>query len=229
MSKSNRVRCISAAAFSSVLMAFGSIALADEQIVSISPSAPAFGESDTSIVLSIDYATNPANEGATGLGVKIFYDNTLLSADDLALNEALGGQPQIAGISADTNDDDNDPTTNEKIIVAWLQKNTTGLSPEPIPWPETDHTDGVKLYDLTFGRKDADFSGKTTINFRLDTAAGFDAKADSVEVIFKDDETAPEITLSETSVTIEAVGANYFGRQLYGIFRFCSHDHRNRQ
>ena len=206
MTKPNRVRCISAAAFSSVLMAFGSIALADEQIVSISPSAPAFGESDTSIVLSIDYATNPANEGATGLGVKIFYDNTLLSADDLALNEALGGQPQIAGISADTNDDDNDPTTNEKIIVAWLQKNTTGLSPEPIPWPETDHTDGVKLYDLTFGRKDADFTGKTTINFRLDTAAGFDAKADSVEVIFKDDETAPEITLSETSVTIEAVG-----------------------
>ncbi|MDG1115223.1 MAG: HYR domain-containing protein [Pseudomonadales bacterium] len=180
-----------------------SAAYGDQQIVTVSPSSPAFGEADDSVVLAIKYATDPVNKGATGLGLKIFYNGDLLQADDLALNEGVGGTPTV-GVADDTDDGDNDPSTDKKIIVAWLQKNTTGLTPEPIPWPEIDHTDGVTLYDLTFGRKDAAFVGKTTLNFQVDTAAGFDPLAESVDVIFKDDEVSPVITLDGSSVSVEA-------------------------
>jgi hypothetical protein len=179
------------------------VAYGDQQIVSVSPSSPAFGESDESVVLAIKYATDPVNSGATGLGLKIFYNGDLLKADDLVLNDDVGGTPTV-GVADDAGDDDNDPSTDKKIIVAWLQKNTTGLSPEPIPWPEIDHTDGATLYELTFGRVDAAFTGKTTLNFQMDTAAGFDPLAESVDVIFKDDETPPEITLDGNSVSVEA-------------------------
>ena len=54
--------------------------------------------------------------------------------------------------------------------------------------------------------QNASFIGKTTVNFVLDSATGFINDSSSVEIIFKDDEIKPTITLAESSVTIEAQG-----------------------
>ena len=191
--------------FACVLSALAAKAGADQQIITVDPVAPAFGESDSSVTISVVYSTDPANTAATGLGVTMFFNSSLLSGDGLAVNDELGGQRTGPALSDDSNDDDNDPSTDKKLIVAWIENTeSSGFGgSESVPWPEVDDfSDGVKLMDVTFGRADPDFTGTTTVNFAVDTAAGFDASAESVDIIFKDDETPPELSLAESTLTI---------------------------
>jgi len=199
---------ISKAALASSML-LTSAAFADKQIVTVSPADPAFGESDQAITLSVNYSTDPAGKGATGLGVRLYLNSAQLSPDDISVSEDVGGKFQGLTLVDDTTDDDNDPSTDKKVIVAWSENTRTeGFNTVSVPWPEVeDFSEGVKLFDITLGRASETFVGTSTINFTLDTAAGFDADAPSVAIIFKDDETAPTITLAESSVTIEAVGA----------------------
>jgi MYXO-CTERM domain-containing protein len=191
------------------VIAFSAQAIADKQIITVEPSIPAFGESDETITISVNYSTDPAGTSATGLGVTLYFNSELLEGKDIQVNSELGGSQTGPAVANDTADEDNDPSTDQKVIVAWVE-NTQSCGfgcTESVPWPEVeDFTSGVKLMDVIFGRASSTFTGKTSINFKLDTAAGFDAMAESVEVIFKDDETPPEITLAESSVTISAQG-----------------------
>ena len=196
-----------AALSSAVLMA--SAAVADNQIITVSPAEPAFGESDESVTFSVVYATDPENTGVPGFGLKMYFNSAVLEGKALNVNPDIGGQQTGPSVQADSADGDNDASTDKVVVVAWIEntKQEGFGDTVSVPWPEVeDFTGGVSIIDVTFGRADTTFTGKSQVNFILSTAAGFDAKANSFDIIFKDDETAPVVTLGESSVTIEAVG-----------------------
>ena len=198
---------IKAALSSVVLMA--SAAVADNQIITVSPAEPAFGESDESVTFSVVYATDPENTGVPGFGLKMYFNSAVLEGKALNVNADIGGQQTGPSVQADSADGDNDASTDKVVVVAWIEntKQEGFGDTVSVPWPEVeDFTGGVSIIDVTFGRADTTFTGKSQINFILSTAAGFDAKADSFDIVFKDDETAPVVTLGDSSVTIEAVG-----------------------
>ena len=196
------------AALSSVVL-MASAAVADNQIITVSPAEPAFGESDESVTFSVVYATDPENTGVPGFGLKMYFNSAVLEGKALNVNPDIGGQQTGPSVQADSADGDNDTSTDKVVVVAWIEntKQEGFGDTVSVPWPEVeDFTGGVSIIDVTFGRADTTFTGKSQINFILSTAAGFDAKADSFDIVFKDDETAPVVTLGESSVTIEAVG-----------------------
>ena len=196
------------AALSSVVL-MASAAVADNQIITVSPAEPAFGESDESVTFSVVYATDPENTGVPGFGLKMYFNSAVLEGKALNVNPDIGGQQTGPSVQADSADGDNDTSTDKVVVVAWIEntKQEGFGDTVSVPWPEVeDFTGGVSIIDVTFGRADTTFTGKSQINFILSTAAGFDAKADSFDIVFKDDETAPVVTLGDSSVTIEAVG-----------------------
>ena len=196
------------AALSSVVL-IASAAVADNQIITVSPAEPAFGESDESVTFSVVYATDPENTGVPGFGLKMYFNSAVLEGKALNVNPDIGGQQTGPSVQADSADGDNDTSTDKVVVVAWIEntKQEGFGDTVSVPWPEVeDFTGGVSIIDVTFGRADTTFTGKSQINFILSTAAGFDAKADSFDIVFKDDETAPVVTLGDSSVTIEAVG-----------------------
>ena len=196
------------AALSSVVL-MASAAVADNQIITVSPAEPAFGESDESVTFSVVYATDPENTGVPGFGLKMYFNSAVLEGKALNVNPDIGGQQTGPSVQADSADGDNDTSTDKVVVVAWIEntKQEGFGDTVSVPWPEVeDFTGGVSIIDVTFGRADTTFTGKSQVNFILSTAAGFDAKANSFDIIFKDDETAPVVTLGESSVTIEAVG-----------------------
>ena len=186
-----------------------SAAVADNQIITVSPAEPAFGESDESVTFSVVYATDPENTGVPGFGLKMYFNSAVLEGKALNVNPDIGGQQTGPSVQADSADGDNDTSTDKVVVVAWIEntKQEGFGDTVSVPWPEVeDFTGGVSIIDVSFGRADTTFTGKSQVNFILSTAAGFDAKANSFDIIFKDDETAPVVTLGESSVTIEAVG-----------------------
>lgn len=194
-----------------LLSSFSAFTFADRQIVTISPEMPAFGENDQEIDLQVVYSTDPANLAATGLGLKLYFNSALLEGLELTANEELGGSRTGPSVQKDTSDGDGDPNTDFVIVTAWQERTeTSGFgNVESVPWPEVeDFSAGVALLNLKFGRKDPAFSGTTTINLALETAACCEAQAESVDVIFKDDETPPEISFKddEREFTVEAQG-----------------------
>ena len=196
------------AALSSVVL-MASAAVADNQIITVSPAEPAFGESDESVTFSVVYATDPENTGVPGFGLKMYFNSAVLEGKALNVNPDIGGQQTGPSVQADSADGDNDTSTDKVVVVAWIEntKQEGFGDTVSVPWPEVeDFTGGVSIIDVSFGRADTTFTGKSQVNFILSTAAGFDAKANSFDIIFKDDETAPVVTLGESSVTIEAVG-----------------------
>jgi hypothetical protein len=175
-------------------------------LISTDPIDPSLSPEATELVLGVNYATDPAGTGAPGFGIKTFWDGSLLNRTKYARNQELGGFYVGSSEQADTNDLDNDPKTTKFRVVSWIggSKEDENGDSVSVPWPEIDFAEGVKLFDLTFEKVDAAFVGKTTINFVLDSATGFVNDPSSVDVIFKDDEIPPEITLDGNSVSVEA-------------------------
>ena len=195
----------------SVLLLLGtSIALAEDTkwLITTEPVEPVFSPDATEIVLGVNYATDPASTPAPGFGIKAFWDGSLLKRTKYSRNQDLGGFYVGSSEQEDTDDLDNDPKTTMFRVVSWIGGSDEDDDGNPVakPWPEIDFSEGVNLFDLTFDRANASFIGKTTVNFVLDSATGFINDSSSVEIIFKDDEIKPTITLAESSVTIEAQG-----------------------
>ena len=204
------IRKYTSVALSVLLLLATSIALAEDTkwLITTEPVEPVFSPDATEIVLGVNYATDPASTPAPGFGIKAFWDGSLLKRTKYSRNQDLGGFYVGSSEQEDTDDLDNDPKTTMFRVVSWIGGSDEDDDGNPVakPWPEIDFSEGVNLFDLTFDRADASFIGKTTVNFVLDSATGFINDSSSVEIIFKDDEIKPTITLAESSVTIEAQG-----------------------
>ena len=204
------IRKYTSVALSVLLLLGTSIALAEDTkwLITTEPVEPVFSPDATEIVLGVNYATDPASTPAPGFGIKAFWDGSLLKRTKYSRNQDLGGFYVGSSEQEDTDDLDNDPKTTMFRVVSWIGGSDEDDDGNPVakPWPEIDFSEGVNLFDLTFDRADASFIGKTTVNFVLDSATGFINDSSSVEIIFKDDEIKPTITLAESSVTIEAQG-----------------------
>ena len=204
------IRKYTSVALSVLLLLGTSIALAEDTkwLITTEPVEPVFSPDATEIVLGVNYATDPASTPAPGFGIKAFWDGSLLKRTKYSRNQDLGGFYVGSSEQEDTDDLDNDPKTTMFRVVSWIGGSDEDDDGNPVakPWPEIDFSEGVNLFDLTFDRANASFIGKTTVNFVLDSATGFINDSSSVEIIFKDDEIKPTITLAESSVTIEAQG-----------------------
>ena len=204
------IRKYTSTALSVLLLLGTSIALAEDTkwLITTEPVEPVFSPDATEIVLGVNYATDPASTPAPGFGIKAFWDGSLLKRTKYSRNQDLGGFYVGSSEQEDTDDLDNDPKTTMFRVVSWIGGSDEDDDGNPVakPWPEIDFSEGVNLFDLTFDRANASFIGKTTVNFVLDSATGFINDSSSVEIIFKDDEIKPTITLAESSVTIEAQG-----------------------
>lgn len=204
------IRKYTSTALSVLLLLGTSIALAEDEdtkwLITTDPVEPVFSPDATEIVLGVNYATDPASTPAPGFGIKAFWDGSLLKRTKYSRNQDLGGFYVGSSEQEDTDDLDNDPKTTMFRVVSWIGGSDEDDDGNPVakPWPEIDFSEGVNLFDLTFDRANASFIGKTTVNFVLDSATGFINDSSSVEIIFKDDEIKPTITLAESSVTIEA-------------------------
>ena len=135
--------------------------LAEDQIITPNPlsqdAAPG-----SAVSIGIDYNTVPAGD-TTGLGLRVHFDSSKLTFNDATYGPDGDGFAQpVSGPNADADDLDNDPSTDQFVLLAWvdLGGNFPGVDP-------------ATLATANFTTA-ADFAGTTLINFSASsTAAGF--------------------------------------------------------
>jgi len=113
-------------------------------------------------------------------------------------NDAVVGLTGYQSL-ADESDEDGDPSTDSYVLVAYFE--LTGN------WPGDNFTFPGVLFTQNFKKVDPLYEGRTAINFTTDPASGNTGKApEGFGIRFKGDETPPEISLAESSVTVSAQG-----------------------
>lgn len=139
-------------------------------------------------------ASNPA--GATGLGLKIYFDSTKLTLT--GTSDVFTTNKLAESVGADSSNGDGDASTDQFINIAWV--NFGG------EWPAR----GENLVTATFTASTG-FTADTTINFTGDPAAGNTFSADPIPVALKvvtpPDNIPPTVT-APADITKEATGAS---------------------
>ncbi|MBC6481353.1 MAG: DUF11 domain-containing protein [Hormoscilla sp. GM7CHS1pb] len=161
-----------------------------EQIVRPVQATPLISPAGATVSFDVEYTTDPANSGTTGLGLRLHWDSTQLTFDSLEnffrVDFVREGTP-----SDDTDDLDGDPDTDRFVLVAWADFGG-GI------WPDDPSTLPVTLYTANF-RTSPDFADATTLNFTASsTAAGFEL--DPTPVIIQEGEVLPPaiVTIAAT-------------------------------
>lgn len=132
--------------------------LAAEQIVAPTPQSQAKSAGDA-VSFTVSYSTaNPNNPNLTGLGLRVHFNSskvTYVGLTNLLQTGLLGvGTPE-----ADTQDFDNDPLTDQFVLVAWVDFNGH--------WPGTEPT---QLFTANFTAAAGSF-GSTNIRFSASSTA----------------------------------------------------------
>ncbi len=145
--------------------------LADDQIITANPLSQD-AAAGSAVSVGIDYNTVPVDETLTGLGLRVHFDSSKLTFNDAVYGPDGDGFSQpVSGPVADAADDDSDPTTDQFIILTWvdLGGNFPGVDP-------------ATLAAVNFTTA-ADFTGTTSVNFSASsTAAGFDLGPNSATI-----------------------------------------------
>jgi hypothetical protein len=132
------------------------------QIIMPDPMAIEVGP-DAALSLEVMYDTLPQDDTLTGIGVRVHYDSSKLTFDQVSETLAFGRlfNPDLVAPEPDDSDFDGDPNTDRFLSMAWVDfgGNWPGVLPE-------------KLARVHFTTA-ADFSGSTSIAFSAsDLAAG---------------------------------------------------------
>jgi len=132
------------------------------QLVTPAPESQTVAGGDQ-VSFDVTYTTSPEDPALTGLGLRMHFNSAVLSFDALSnvLSTNLVAQqaPQ-----ADTPDFDNDPSTDQFVLIAWSDP-FGGNWPGALP---------ATLCTAAFTAP-ADFADETTVNFSASsTTAGFD-------------------------------------------------------
>ncbi|MEQ9411316.1 MAG: Calx-beta domain-containing protein [Fuerstiella sp.] len=142
-------------------------ALLASQVISATPLTQAVVPGNT-VSIEVDYSTlddsgTPANLQATTLGLRLHYNSSVLTYDNLT-NVFSTGLTATQDLP-DSSDFDADPATDRYINVAWA--NLVGN------WPGTASTQPLELYSANFTTAGS-FTGSTTLNFtRVSAPVGF--------------------------------------------------------
>ena len=175
-----------------------------EQKITGSPANVDVKAGETGITVELIYSVTD-NQQTTGASAKIFYDSkalvfkSLARADDLPKPIAITDVP--GSESLDTSDLDGDDKTDSFANIAY--SDFGGEFPDAELLSDGSTLFATVVFDLA---ETAEEDTVTTINFKGDTAAGFDFVSESTTITIKGDEIKPTITLAESSVTIEAQG-----------------------
>ncbi len=121
--------------------------------ISVSPGAHA--------TFDVNYSTNPSDPTLSGLGLRMYYNSSLLTFNGLS-NVLANGMISQETPQPDTNDSDGDPSTDTYVLVGWADLNQN--------WPGTQ---SQRLYSADFTLNSAATS-TTHVNFDASsTAAGW--------------------------------------------------------
>jgi len=145
------------------------------QIVTSAPDSQIVAPGEQ-VSIDISYSTSPDDPTLMGLGLRMHFNSAALSfadlSDVLATNLVAQQAPQD-----DTLDYDNDPSTDQFVLVAWSD-------PFGVNWPGSLPT---TLYTATF-TAGASLAGETAVNFSASsTTAGFELHATSVQIRITDE------------------------------------------
>lgn len=147
-------------------------ALANQQIIEAELAAVQVDDSALLVVLS--YQSQPAQQGATGLGVQVFFDDRAASIEQLQVNPALGGYFLSAAQAPDSTNEDDDPSTNRKLTFAWVEPTPPDPGRGLFGWPRFKNDEpSVELATFLVRSTDSSEYTQSAFNFRLDTAPGF--------------------------------------------------------
>lgn len=184
-------------------MASGTV-LADIQTVLPSTTSFNVAAGDT-VQFAVTYPEG--NPEATGLGVTLYFDSSKLTHVETSNVLSTPNLHQVQPPAADSSDDDGDPATDQKIVVAFAN-----FSSDPFVTTENMPAD---LFTVKFTATE-DISSNSTINFTGTAAAGHTFASTPVSITYSDS-TAPSITApadvsitassSLTSVTSDDLGA----------------------
>ncbi|MEE9412499.1 MAG: PASTA domain-containing protein [Methylococcales bacterium] len=145
-----------------LLAGASTVVLAEDQIITPNPLTQD-AAAGSAVSIGIDYNTIPPDPTLTGLGLRVHFDSSSLTFASSAYGPDGDGFSQpVSGPTDDATDFDNDPKTDQFIILSWvdLSGNFPGVDPATIA-----------TVNFTTA---ADFTESTQINFSASsTAAGF--------------------------------------------------------
>ena len=193
----------------SALVALSTIAIAlsaqaAEQKITGSPANIDVKAGATDITVELVYSVTD-NQQTTGASAKIFYDSkslvfkSLAKAEDLPTPIAVTSEP--GSESLDTGNLDGDDTTDSFANIAY--SDFGGEFPDAELLSDGSTLFATVVFDLA---ETAEEDTVTKINFRGDTAAGFDFASESTTITIKGDEEPPVFTVANDAITIEAEG-----------------------
>lgn len=115
----------------------------------------------THATFDVNYSTNPTDPTLSGLGLRMYYNSSLLTFNSLSNVLTTGNISQQAAAD-DTADADGDPNTDKYVLVAWADMSQN--------WPAAT---SQRLYSADFTLK-SDATTATQVNFGASsTAAGW--------------------------------------------------------
>jgi hypothetical protein len=167
-----------------LLAGLSTAALADDQIITPNPTAQTAAPG-TAVSININYTTNPVDPTLTGLGLRVHFDSSKLTFVTSQYIVTLGQQP-VSGPTVDAADNDGDPSTDQFIILSWLD--LAGNWPGNVPT-----TIAAVNFTTTAG-----FNGTTSVNF----------SASSTPPSFVLAPTSATISEIPATVSISATNAN---------------------
>jgi hypothetical protein len=128
----------------------------------VTPSKTSISASPgTDVSFDINYSTTPSDPTLSGLGLRMYYNSSLLTFNGLS-NVLANGKISQEAPQPDTNDSDGDPTTDMYVLVGWADMNQN--------WPAAQ---SQRLYTADFTLNSAATSA-THVNFGASsTAAGW--------------------------------------------------------
>jgi len=160
---------------------------AEENLQQVNASVtPAIISPGLSGTVSFSYGTVPLNRKTPGIVLKVFFDSSVASVTSPQPAESLN--PFLMGFTPSAYDDlqdlDSNPDTDKYFIFTWLS--AEGEFPSIVG-------DTVALLDLTVERADPTITATSLLSMLVESAPGFSASADTVEIVFDDDSDADGI------------------------------------
>ena len=134
------------------------MALAAEQVTTPNPTSQSKSPGNA-ISFTVNYSTtNPNSPNLTGLGLRVHFNSSKVTFVGLT-NVLQAGLQGVGTPQVDTQDFDNDPLTDQFVLVAWVDFNGH--------WPGTEP---AQLFTASFTAA-ANFAGSTTVRFTASSTA----------------------------------------------------------